>query len=62
MELAQLFYQGTMQPFDPKEYKRDMVVMHLHRKAYFLLVFPTGSTINDTSSFLEGIMGMEGVW
>jgi len=48
------FYQGTMQPFNPKEYKRDMVVMHLHKKAYVLLVFPTGATINDTSGILEG--------
>lgn len=35
------FYKGEMKAFDPKEYKRDIVVLNLH-KGYALLVFPTG--------------------
>lgn len=47
------FYQGPMKPFNPKEYKRDIVVMNI-RKGVALLVFPTGATINDSTGFLEG--------
>lgn len=47
------FYPGAMKAFDAKEYKRDIVVMHL-RKGIVLLVFPTGATIPDTSGILEG--------
>ena len=47
------YYNGEMKLFDPKEYKRDIVVMNLH-KGSVLLVFPTGSKIKDTSGFLEG--------
>ena len=47
------FYTGDMKPFDLKEYKRDMVVMHL-RKEVVLLIFPTGATIKNTTGFLEG--------
>lgn len=47
------FYQGEMKPFDPKEYKRDIVVMNI-RKGVALLVFPTGANINDTTGLLEG--------
>ena len=45
------FYNGEMQPFDPKEYKRDLLVVNLHR-GKFLLVFPTGAKIAD--SVLKG--------
>lgn len=45
------FYNGDMQPFDPKEYKRDLLVVNLHR-GKFLLVFPTGAKIPD--SVLKG--------
>ncbi len=48
------FYNGTMKPFDPKEYKRDIVVLNLHRNDHVLLVFPTGAVINDDSGLLEG--------
>ena len=41
------FYNGEMKPFDPKEYKRDLLVVNLHR-GKFLLVFPTGAKINDS--------------
>lgn len=47
------FYHGPMKPFNPKEYKRDIVVMNI-RKGVALLVFPTGATIKDTTGFLEG--------
>lgn len=47
------YYTGEMQPFDPKEYKRDIVVMNLH-KGYPLLVFPTGAKVSDASGLLEG--------
>ncbi|MGB8193925.1 MAG: DUF1801 domain-containing protein, partial [Chitinophagaceae bacterium] len=47
------YYTGEMKPFDPKEYKRDIVVLNLH-KGNILLVFPTGARIKDTTGFLEG--------
>jgi uncharacterized protein YdhG (YjbR/CyaY superfamily) len=47
------YYTGEMKPFAPKEYKRDIVVLNLHR-GKILLVFPTGAKINDGSGFLEG--------
>lgn len=47
------YYTGDMKPFDPKEYKRDMLVCNLHR-GKILLVFPTGARINDNSGILEG--------
>lgn len=47
------YYTGEMQDFNPKEYKRDIIVINLH-KGYPLLVFPSGAKINDTSGLLEG--------
>jgi uncharacterized protein YdeI (YjbR/CyaY-like superfamily) len=47
------FYSGDMKPFDPKEYKRDIIVLHT-RKNVALLIFPTGSIVNDTTGILEG--------
>lgn len=47
------YYTGEMKPFDPKEYKRDIIVMNLH-KGRILLVFPTGARIRDTTGLLEG--------
>lgn len=46
------FYTGAMQPFDPKEYKRDIVVINLS-KGYPLLVFPTGAKITQATAILE---------
>ena len=37
-----------------EEYKRDIVVFNLSKKDYVLLVFPTGSSIQDNSGLLEG--------
>ena len=47
------YYTGEMKPFDPKEYKRDLIVMNLH-KGRIMLVFPSGAEISDTTGFLEG--------
>ena len=47
------YYTGDMKPFDPKEYKRDIIVMNLH-KGRIMLVFPSGAQVNDTSGLLEG--------
>jgi hypothetical protein len=48
------YYSGEMQNFDPKEYKRDIVVMNLHKKDVVLLVFPTGAKVSDDTGLLEG--------
>ena len=47
------YYTGPMKEFDPKTYKRDLVVLNLH-KGKILMVFPTGATVKDTSGILEG--------
>lgn len=47
------YYTGEMKSFDPKEYKRDIIVMNLH-KGRIMLVFPSGAKVNDTTGFLEG--------
>lgn len=47
------YYKGEMKPFDPKEYKRDILVCNLH-KGKIMLVFPTGAKVKDPSGLLEG--------
>lgn len=47
------YYKGEMAPFDPKEYKRDLLVCNLH-KGRIMLVFPTGAKIEDKWGILEG--------
>ncbi|MEQ1587614.1 MAG: DUF1801 domain-containing protein [Cyclobacteriaceae bacterium] len=47
------YYTGEMKPFDPKEYKRELIVMNLH-KGRIMLVFPSGAKVKDTSGLLEG--------
>lgn len=47
------YYTGEMLEFDPKEYKRDLIVMNLH-KGRIMLVFPSGAKVNDQSRLLEG--------
>ncbi|MBK9491767.1 MAG: DUF1801 domain-containing protein [Haliscomenobacter sp.] len=42
-----------MKEFDPKEYKRDLIVMNLH-KGRIMMVFPSGAKVNDQSGLLEG--------
>jgi hypothetical protein len=48
------FYTGEMKPFNPKEYKRYIVVFNLYKKDCIRLVFPSGAKIKDTSRLLEG--------
>jgi hypothetical protein len=40
------YYNGVMKPFEPKEYKRDIVVCNIHR-GKILLVFPTGAKVKS---------------
>lgn len=47
------YYTGDMKPFDPKEYKREIIVFNLF-KGRIMLVFPSGAKVNDTTGFLEG--------
>lgn len=47
------YYTGEMVEFDPKEYKRDLIVMNLH-KGRIMMVFPSGAKVNDQSGLLEG--------
>ena len=47
------YYTGEMKPFDPKEYKREIIVMNLY-KGRIMLVFPSGAKVNDKSGLLEG--------
>ena len=47
------YYTGEMKPFDPKEYRRDIIVMNLN-KGRIMLVFPSGAKVNDKSGLLEG--------
>ncbi|HKH63713.1 MAG TPA: DUF1801 domain-containing protein [Flavitalea sp.] len=47
------YYAGEMKPFDPKEYKSDIAVFNLH-KGRIMLVFPSGTKVNDQSGLLEG--------
>jgi len=48
------FYTGEMQPFDPKEYKRHLVVFNLFKKDCIRPVFWGGAKADDKSGFLEG--------
>jgi len=41
------YFTGEMKPFDPKEYKRDIMVCNIHR-GKILLVFPTGAKVKSS--------------
>jgi len=47
------YYSGEMKPFDPKEYKREIIVFNLFKNR-IMLVFPSGAKINDSSGLLTG--------
>ena len=47
------YFTGEMKPFDPKEYKREIIVMNLF-KGRIMLVFPSGAKVNDKSGLLTG--------
>ncbi len=48
------FYIGPMEKFDPKEYRRHLVVFNFFRKDCIRLVFWHGDRANDKTGFLEG--------
>ena len=49
------FYSGPMRPFNPKEYKRHLIVFNLHQQNCIRLVFPSGAKVDDGSGqLLEG--------
>jgi hypothetical protein len=48
------FYTGEMKPFNPKEYKRYIVVFNLYRRDCIRLVFPSGAKIKGSKELLEG--------
>jgi hypothetical protein len=48
------FYTGAMKPFDPKEYRRHLVVFNFFRKDCIRLVFWHGDRAGDKSGLLEG--------
>ena len=47
------YYTGEMKPFDPKEYKREIIVFNLFKNR-IMLVFPSGAKVKDTTGLLEG--------
>ena len=47
------YYTGEMKPFNPKEYKREIIVLNLF-KDRIMLVFPSGVKVDDQSGLLTG--------
>ncbi|MBD1364582.1 DUF1801 domain-containing protein [Mucilaginibacter sp. ZT4R22] len=47
-------YVGEMAPFNPKEYKRYIIVSNFFKQDCIRLVFPSGAKVNDASGMLEG--------
>jgi hypothetical protein len=47
------YYTGEMEEFDPKEYRREIIVFNL-LKNRIMLVFPSGAKVSDKSGFLTG--------
>jgi hypothetical protein len=49
------FYSGRMRPFNPKEYKRYLIVFNLYQQNCVRLIFPSGAKVDDGSGqILEG--------
>ncbi len=48
------FYTGELLPFDPKKYKRHIVVFNFTRRDCIRLVFPSGARAEDSFRLLEG--------
>ncbi|MGZ3836783.1 MAG: DUF1801 domain-containing protein [Mucilaginibacter sp.] len=46
------FYSGPMCPFNPKEYKRYLIVFNLYQQNCIRLVFPGGAKVDDGSGQL----------
>ncbi len=47
------YYSGEMKPFDPKEYKREIIVMNLF-KGRIMLIWPSGAKLTNIDNILEG--------
>ncbi len=47
------YYTGEMKPFDPKEYKREILVFNLFKEK-IMLVFPSGAKVKNTYGLLTG--------
>ncbi len=47
------YYTGEMEDSDPKEYKRELIVFNLFKNR-IMLVFPSGSRVDDKSGLLTG--------
>jgi hypothetical protein len=47
------YYTGEIKSFDPKEYKREIIVFNLFKNR-IMPVFPSGAKVNDKSGLLEG--------
>ena len=54
MECADLFLCRSDENFDPKKYKRYLVVFNLFKKDCIRLVFWGGGKVDDKFNFLEG--------
>ncbi len=48
------FYTGPMKPFNPKEYRRHLIVFNFFRNDCLRLVFWHGDRAGDKSGLLEG--------
>jgi hypothetical protein len=48
------FFTGEMRPFNPKEFKRYLVVFNLFQKDCIRLVFWHGGDVQDATGFLSG--------
>ena len=48
------FYTGGMKPFNPKEYKKYMVMFNLFKKDCSRVVFPGTVKVNNQSRLLAG--------
>ena len=47
------YYTGELKSFDPKEYKRELIVFNLFKNR-IMLVFPSGAKVSDETGFLQG--------
>ena len=54
MERSHFSYMGELRPFDPKKYKRHIIVFNFQKKDCIRLVFPSGARVKDNSGLLEG--------
>jgi hypothetical protein len=48
------FYSGSLEPTNPKEYRRYILVFNLFKQDCIRLVFPSGAKVKDASGLLQG--------